>query len=183
MRFTGGIIYVLVVYGYVLSEITQEKKDFEGGGCPLVDWVFISCYTLYKKLLYICVMALYTLRVGEKLLDALKEAGSERVRGVLCDGFGVEQEEVRLGRPKRNTETETVVRNTDKKKAVIRKEPVIQLEKSNTVPPVPKWVADAAARIERKQAASKAKQAVNHDPPVEEPPVETVDAPEDVPEY
>ena len=45
-------------------------------------------------------MGMYTLRVGEKLLEALLGADRDDVRRVLGEWLGVEHEKAKLGRPK-----------------------------------------------------------------------------------
>lgn len=123
---------------------------------------------------------MYTLRMSDEMLDALNAAGREEVRRVLGDAFGVKEVKAKLGRPKRDStlKPELAIENVDValNKSELTPEKAELIEKVETHPESrdtdsgkPKWALEAAARIEQKLAASKAKRVVNHDPlPVED---------------
>ena len=135
-------------------------------------------------------MGMYTLRVGEKLLEALLGADRDDVRRVLGEWLGVEHEKAKLGRPKGDkselvTKPEPALKKAEPalKKAELAKEvethPTIKAELVNidesrdTVLSLAEKIEESRLRIAREQAAKREKQKAKAAAKEPEPAVES----------
>ena len=135
-------------------------------------------------------MGMYTLRVGEKLLEALLGADRDDVRRVLGEWLGVEHEKAKLGRPKGDkselvTKPEPALKKAELvvDKAELAKEvethPTIKAELVNidesrdTVLSLAEKIEESRLRIAREQAAKREKQKAKAAAEEPEPAVES----------
>ena len=135
-------------------------------------------------------MGMYTLRVGEKLLEALLGADRDDVRRVLGEWLGVEHEKAKLGRPKGDkselvTKPEPALKKAELvvDKAELAKEvethPTIKAELVNidesrdTVLSLAEKIEESRLRIAREQAAKREKQKAKAAAKEPEPAVES----------
>lgn len=135
-------------------------------------------------------MGMYTLRVGEKLLEALLGADRDDVRRVLGEWLGVKHEKAKLGRPKGDkselvTKPEPALKKAELvvDKAELAKEvethPTIKAELVNidesrdTVLSLAEKIEESRLRIAREQAAKREKQKAKAAAKEPEPAVES----------
>ena len=121
---------------------------------------------------------IYRITVDEGLMQALKDAGAEEVRSVLYNRFNVLPVPFKRGRPKKGhelpAEPKKIVPKIKNHSTIKEIEPelkvVPELPKESTISKEERirlGVEKIAREKAERQALQKAKQMVNHDPPVE----------------